>query len=91
VKGAAKVVRKFRIINFSAKPVTFRFDRAVMESHGLKVGDRLVLGGVSGTCRRAHGLTWVTWVDGRHWWWVLGGASGAWRGAHGLMGVGGWK
>jgi hypothetical protein len=38
VKGSPKVVRKFRIYNFSNKPVSFRFDRNVLEAYGLKVG-----------------------------------------------------
>ncbi|KAF5830389.1 hypothetical protein DUNSADRAFT_14652 [Dunaliella salina] len=39
VKGSAKVVRRFRIYNFGAKPVSFRFDRNVLEAHGLKIPD----------------------------------------------------
>lgn len=37
VKGSAKVVRKFRIYNYTNKAVTFRFDRAILEANGLKV------------------------------------------------------
>jgi hypothetical protein len=37
VKGSAKVVRRFRIYNYSSKPVSFRFDRNVLEAYGLKV------------------------------------------------------
>lgn len=37
VKGSAKVVRRFRLYNYGHRPVSFRFDRNVLEAHGLKV------------------------------------------------------